>query len=597
MNRRFPLGLIGLVMILTGCDYQNKKPPILPSGIVDGPLPTAPGRPASSTASTIDSPQSTTLTNEIDPEIQRRRDVILANVINLMKTASINPGGQNFAIATDNLNDLFDQGTQPSDYEYNEESKKFLLRKIALLYNQDPEPIVKALSSPKFTIKDARHLEDCMLYHNVATRVAGEGDDLSKVRRIFDWVVRNVELIPAESLAAPNMRQAQARPADVLVRGMATEYGGYWSERGWLFMSLCRQIGVDVGILTFMPRISPLASPEVANRPPVAWVTAAAIDGKLYLFEQRLGIEIPGPDGTGVATLDEALTNPIVLGRLDLPGSFLYGTTGEEIAASTTRIGVLLDSSPGYFAPRMRLLQGQLRGEYRTILFRDALEQARNFAQALGPRVGLINLWELPTLVEQSLFTKPEFVAATQMSLQFFRSELPLLLARTAHLRGNLEEAIEKYGTLRFAQGAVMNDADKTPITPEVQTALDVYSTFFLAQCQMDRGKIDEAEFLFRMLVKMTPEPGPGRYYFYMLRWSALSNLGRICEKKGDYAGAIKFYSENIQANERHGNMLKARELIWNDPFREPAPPLAPAPSPPPPPASESKPAVKPAAG
>ncbi len=129
------------------------------------------------------------------------------------------------------------------------------MQKVYELSGQDPTNVVKALSAPKWTIRDARHLEDCMLYHAVAARVAGEGDDLTRVRRLFDWLVRNVQLVPAESLAVPGRRQAQARPADVLFRGMATE-NGIWSERGWLFMSLCRQIGVDVGILTYSPRRS-----------------------------------------------------------------------------------------------------------------------------------------------------------------------------------------------------------------------------------------------------------------------------------------------------------------------------------------------------
>jgi tetratricopeptide (TPR) repeat protein len=364
-------------------------------------------------------------------------------------------------------------------------------------------------------------------------------------------------------------------------------------------MALCRQIGIDVGILTFTPRLSQVLTPSAAdNRPPIAWVTAAAIDGKLYLFEQRLGLEIASPDGKGVATLEEALTDPIVLSRLDVPGTYAYGTTGAEIAASTSGIGVLVDSSSGYFAPRMRLLQSMLKGEYRTVLYRDLLEQAKNFAGALGSRVGKINFWELPTLVETSLFNNPDFVAATQMSLQFFDGKLPLLYARTAHLRGETDEAITKYVALRLIKDGVQRDAAKTPIPPDVQRGLDVYSTYFLAQCHMDRGNIKQAEGLFRQLLDMTPDPGPGRYYFYMLRWGALSNLGRISEKKGDKAAAIKYYSQYVQPFERHGNMLKARELLWENPFLEPAAPLPPAPSvaaveaKPSTPAVEAKPAV-----
>ena len=418
-----------------------------------------------------------------------------------------------------------------------------------------------------------------MLYRVLATRVAGEGDDLTRVRRIFDWIVRQVQLVPAESLAGPDFRQAEARPADVLFRGMATEDGGRWSERGWLFMALCRQIGVDVGLLTYTPRGSAMASPKAATtRPTATWVCAAIVDQKAYLFEQRIGMEIPGPDGTGVATLEEAITNPNVLGRLELPGLSAYGTTAGELAGSTTRIGVLIDSSTGYLSPRMRLLQGQLRGEHRTILFRDPLEQGANFKVAMGARLGLVSLWELPLMIEQRLFNDNKFVFATQLSLQFFDGKLPVLYARTAQLRGELVEATDKFVAMRFAENAVMKDKAKTPIPPDVQRAIDFYSTFFLAQCHLDQGNTKQAEDLYRQLLALSPEPGPGRYYYYMLRWGALANLARLAEARGDRAAALTYYLQNYQTSDRHGNLLKARQVAWDHPFDEPVAPLPTAP-------------------
>ena len=585
MKRRFSprLGLIGLAAVLAGCDYQPRKKPVLPTDVVSGPLPTAPGRPLAARPS-VTSSESEAPVDGIDPEIQRRREIILASFIKLIETASNDPGGQNYAIATEYLNDLFAQGTKPGDFAYAPKSQDFLLRLVYDLTGQDPEPIVKSFTSDKFTTRDARHIEDCMLYRVVANRIAGEGDDLTRVRRIFDWTARNIVLVPAESLSGNGLRQAQVRPADVLYRGMATEQGGRWSERGWLFMALCRQIGIDVGLLTFTPRASLMANPTAAaNRQPINWICAAIVDKKPYLFEQRIGSEVPGPDGTGVATLEEAITDPAVLGRLDVPGLSSYGATSSDLAGSTSRIGVLFDSSTGYMATRMRLLQGQLRGEHRTTLFRDPYEQAANFAGALGKRLGPIAFWDMPIRVEEGLFKDSKFVAATQLSLQFFDGKLPLLYARTAQLRGDIEEATQKYVALRFVKDAVMKDPAKTPIPAEVQRALDFYSTYFLAQCQMDRGNAKQAEDLYRKFLDMTPDPGPGRYYFYMLRWGALKNLARICEAKGDRASALAFYLQDVKTSDRHGNLLRARELIWNNPFDEPvsplpdAPPLSPA--------------------
>jgi hypothetical protein len=317
------------------------------------------------------------------------------------------------------------------------------------------------------------------------------------------------------------------------------------------------------------------------------------VDKKAYLFEQRIGHEIPGPDGTGVATLEEVMTDPNVLTRLDIPGLSPYGVSTAELAGSTSRISVMIESSPGYMAPRMRLLQGQLRGEHRTTLFRDPREQAVNFADAIGRnRLGNVTLWDLPIRVDQALFNDGKFVAATQLSLQFFDGKLPLLYARTAQLRGELVEATDKFVAMRFAENAVMKDKAKTPIPPDVQRAIDFYSTYFLAQCQMDRGNAKQAEDLYRKFLDMSPDPGPGRYYYYMLRWGALNNMARICEARGDRAGAVAYYLEDVKTSDRHGNLLRARNLIWNNPFDEPATPLPPAPQPSP---SELKPEPKPA--
>ncbi len=575
------MGLTVAGAVGAGCNYAPPKPPIPPRSVLSGPLPNQSGRPTVSNV--VDDPNSEKPNTELDPETVKRREVILANVIKLMRDAYKNPGGHNFEHATENLNELFEQGTTPADYAPTPDSRDFLLRKIYELSKQDPTPIVKSLSSPKFAIRDARHIEDCMLYHAVATRIAGEGDDLTRVRRIFDWMVRNVQLVPAESLSGPGMSQAQARPADVLFRGMATENGS-WSERGWLFMSLCRQIGVDAGILTFSPRRPMTMTAANAAPPLVSWIMAAIVDDKPYLFDQRIGLEIPSVDGSGVATLNDVAAHPEILERLDLPGQSNLGVTASDIAGSPTKIGVLLDSSIGYLSPRMRLLQGQLRGEYRTILFRDPAEQAKHFAKALGPRYGGSFLWSLPIQVEDLLFSNPDFVAATQASLRFFDNKYPLLYARTMQLRGELVDSTNRYLTLRFAEKPVTADGKEDPIPPEVQKALDIYATYFLAQIALDRGNTDLAEYTYRKMLDLVPEPGPGRYFFYMLRWGALNNLGRICEAKGDLAGAIAFYTEGDSTNgmvtpQRHGNLLRARQLVWNNPLSEPTAPLPPAPT------------------
>ena len=177
---------------------------------------------------------------------------------------------------------------------------------------------------------------------------------------------------------------------------MATEADGFWAERAWLFMVLCRQIGIDVGLITYrksdmlelqVPRYELNFDATTRRKVPIVWICAALIDDQVYLFDARLGLEIPGPDSEGVATLEEALADPVILERMNLPG-LAPGTSRASLLSSPTKIGILIDSSPGYSSPKMKLLQAELSGKHRTILYRDPADERDQFARALATTPG-----------------------------------------------------------------------------------------------------------------------------------------------------------------------------------------------------------------
>ena len=119
------------------------------------------------------------------------------------------------------------------------------------------------------------------------------------------------------------------------------------------------------------------------------------------------------------------MTDPAILERMNLPGQFTVRTSRASLLGSPTKIGILFDSSPGYFSPKMKLLQRELAGEYRTILFRDPAEQRDHFAQVLGERCGEIKLWSLPIEVYARLFSDGQFVAAIQQTLFYSSANIP----------------------------------------------------------------------------------------------------------------------------------------------------------------------------
>ncbi|WP_406698870.1 hypothetical protein V5E97_08290 [Singulisphaera sp. Ch08] len=553
MKRRLSLLVVitCLAPVWAGCDYSTNELP-----------------PAAISSTNTESEQ---VDSSSDAGLINMKPTILESVISLIQTAALKPGGDNFKLAVLKLNTYFEDIPR-SQFALQPEVRDYL--KAAKL----PDQVMAGFERTSFEMPDSRHLEDCMLYHGIATRIGGNGDDLIRVRRVFDWMIRQVQLAPAGSLAAPGLPQAQVRPYDMLLRGMATEAEGGWSERGWLFMSLCRQLGIDVGLLTYQPK-----DVEV----PIPWICAVLLDGKLYLFDPRLGIEIPGPDGKGVATLDDALADPEVLGRLTVSGAPAYRPAHELLAASTTKIGVLIDSSPGYYAPRMLLLEKSLPGKYQTVLYRDPVDQSKRFTKALGTHAGEVAPWPLPLMVETMLFTNGEFVKATQHALFLFRPEFPLLYARVKQLRGELSEAVNDYMTFRFVDKPLLMDK-KTPMPEEVQQALDMYSTYFLGLAHLEQDDLGpdqkehlhRAELFLKATLKVLPAPGPRQPYYYMFRWGAQSNLGRLNESQGELKSAMAYYSENDPTAQHHGNLLRARDLIWNDPFAPLPDPLPSAPLP-----------------
>jgi len=583
-------------MVLVGCDYSAPEPLAQTSDASPGSFP-APERLSSGTAA-----EAVSSTQRGDEE----RTAILASSITLIQRAAIQPGGDNFKLAIQKLNHYF-EGTSPSEYQLESPAREFLR-------TQMPETMVNEIENRNWSLKDARHIEDCMMYYGIASRVAGAGDDLARVRRVFDWAVRQTMLVPPGALGSNRLPHVYARPYDVLMRGMATEAEGSWAERAWLFIALCRQLGIDAGMVAYsknhslellVPRYSLNYAIEAAlfglrqgPKPPVVWVCAVLIDDKAYLFDARCGLEIPGPGGSGVATLEQALDDPAILDRMNLPGELVYGTSRASLLGSRTKISILIDSWTGYFAPKMRLLQRELAGKDRSILYRDPADQREHFARVLGDRLGGVSLWGLPIEVETRLFTDQQFVASIQGSLFLFRHDFPLVYARVKQLRGELKEAIEEYVTLRFRDGAPLVTNKKDFIPGDVQDGLDAYATYYLALAHLEGDNLKDAERFFRQTLELLPDPGPSQPYYHMLRWGASANLGRIYEIKKEDGRAIAYETQRDPTSQYVGNLLRARELVWRNPIA--AAPGVLLPSPPPPKAARRRsvaPASTPRAG
>jgi hypothetical protein len=508
--------------------------------------------------------------------------VVLDQVVELIRLAPENPGGSNFDMAASSLNDFF-LGTAPEEFAVPKELESFLAKQP--LPPNALSNIKRSKFHPQF---DGRHLEDCLLLRGVALGILGRGkppeNDLEKARRLFDWVVRNIQLVPQGMLAPPRMampdgtpKQPPARPYDVLVRGLASEDGTDCADRSWLFLALCRQAGLDACYLAVTDPRARTAPRDVERKDPaiVPFASGVLADGQIYLFDLRHGLVIPTADGKGVATLNQVIDNPTLLTALDAPGH-RYPFRPEILNGG--KIRVLLDATVGSLATRMKLLQDRLSGDDRMTLYSDPSAQAKRFAEAVGGHIDDVYLWTLPLNVEYLLFYEDSFNRATGFSLQPFGAEWPLLSARLMQLRGKLDDAIKAYVVFRRADEVF--DSTGKPLTPQVQQILDIYATQFLALAQLDVGRVDDARFLFTETLRVLPEPTPGVPYFTAFRWGANHNLARIHDSRGESTLAVRYYTQTDPTDESLASQLRVQSLVWSDPF-VPDPQIPVPPSPP----------------
>ncbi len=156
----------------------------------------------------------------------------------------------------------------------------------------------EALADMAMQPYEGRLLQEAVWLRDVVRWTQGDSfDDVARATALFDWIVRNVQL-DAHSAKLPY------RPWEVLVNGHGTA-----EQRAWVFALMARQLGLDVVVLEVPDRDSPTADKSRF------WLPALLSNGKLYLFDTRLGLPIPGKDGKGVATLADVRADPALLAR------------------------------------------------------------------------------------------------------------------------------------------------------------------------------------------------------------------------------------------------------------------------------------------
>jgi hypothetical protein len=551
--------------------------------------------------------------------------------------APTNPGAENLSLALDSLRKL----AEADDYKPAQRTIFYLnqwlsaeptaaaawepdrlirslpraLREMPGSDPQKPEdqPWIKDLSKLQFhgdNLDEIQYLQQNLWLHDVAEHMRRqppaprlkpwlkemeanvglpEAEQLATAERLLDWITRNIQLdrlppIPQEPLATAGTLEAMAASArgeigpgyghtalEILLYGHGDAH-----ERARIFILLCRQVGIDAVMLAF---------PEEQTTNRRGWLPAAVIGGKLYLFDTALGLPIPGPDGKGIATLEEVRKDPAILRQLDVADVGNY-----PVAANDFKQGIwaLIDAEPSALSRRMALLQAAMPTATRLAL---ATQPSRIESTVRKSKsVDGVSLWRVPLDAlmyssgrERRARTDQQLAAEIGMMQFLFQSDRPLVKARNLHLQGRFENEDRKIGARslylqcrksdREIDALVTNEfyrkfakiEERLPENPQQREAAikaisDVarlekfYATFWLGLTYFEAGRYDAAiEWLGERTVQVSP-PSP---------WTptARYNLSRCYEQLGKLDLARQWLESDKDSPQRLGNMVRARML------------------------------------
>jgi hypothetical protein len=584
--RRWPVAFLFAVLISVGCKQQSAIAP---------PTPTA----------AITNPEAADLT------------LALASLRKLAEGNDSQPGQRtifylNQWISSDpKTNERWQQDRMLESLPRSLRNTPGLERIAKTQFNFDDIDYLQAVQ----WLDDISYLQQNLWLHDIAERVVREPADaklqswlkeieasvglpeaeqLAKAERLLDWTTRNIQLdplppIPKDPLATAGSTETvmpSARgevgpgyahlPLEILLYGHGDAH-----ERARVFILLCRQVGIDVAMLGF---------PEEQSTVRRGWLPAALVGGKLYLFDTALGMPIPGPNGKGIATLDQVTNQPEILRQLDLPG-IAYPITEKDLKLGPV---AMIDAEPSALAWRMQLLQ-------------EAMPQARKLALATQPsqfepklrkaNVSGVSLWSAPfeavlfRFGQQQLASQnPQVAMALYKQNVLFLPARPLIKARNLHLQGRFENEDQKLGaralylqsrppdreidamsTNEFYRKSIGLEQSLSKDPAKRKASLDMFTdiaregkfhaTFWLGLTYYESGKYEAAtEWLGERTVQVSP-PSP---------WtpSARYNLARCYEKLGRMELAKQWLESDQDSPQRHGNLLRAKGLVAEKPSK-----------------------------
>lgn len=412
---------------------------------------------------------------------------------------------------------------------------------------------------PILTEDDGKVLREIVWLRDAARFAVGDATDpLQRAERLFDWTIRNIQLIPEDASVEQRL---PVLPWHVLVFGRGTAL-----DRAWLFQLLARQQGLDVVLLTY----ADASEKELAaNDGKHWWCAALALEGEatggksagLYLFDTRWGAPIPGPGGKGVATLAQAAADDKLLRALDIDAEHPYLVRASDIQ----KVTALVETSSPYLAERFAKLEAALGGEDKLSL--SVNREAIATKATKQPHVGRAQDMPLRDLRFTASREKPTYDALSKQLLAFSRRPRdlstgrvgtpPLWRARVRHLSGkyyeNMDEtdpALRRPMIVRWYQLARPAESDLGSLKLDTLNweqlhRMKQHASYWLGLASYDLGNYDTAATFLSLVLKEEANGGwtAGARYNLGRTYEALAAAAKDpAQKKSLLAQAVETY-------------------------------------------------------
>lgn len=247
------------------------------------------------------------------------------------------------------------------------------------------------VTAGRFTANDASYIRDCLLLRDLTTALwarvlpeeGGVGNDAARVLQMFDWLVRNVSLLPAED------DRVTVGLFDILLTGRGTP-----EDRAWIFVEALRQQQIHN---CFIVRTDAAAANDGSLLDTAEWLVAVVLENGSMLFDPVAGVPVPAE------------------GRINLKSPAPIGLAQLKQHSRWTSSSVQIVAQASAFAPRMLVLQNLLAAEDSAVFY----EELSGGVSQITPLIDLVvlagdGLW---TRESVSVWNYPEQQVVASSSL------------------------------------------------------------------------------------------------------------------------------------------------------------------------------------